>query len=115
MSNDRDSDPRPQRPRAEPEIIPPGRDRDPRGPEAIFVRVEERDGYRRIYLARPGLPTIILGLLILGLIAAVAFLVLAGLVLLWVPVLIGAILLALLSGTVRYRWRQFRAWWARRV
>ena len=76
------------------------------------MRVDERDGVRRVYVMRPSAPSIILGLLIVGVIAALAFLAVAGLLLVWVPILIGGILLALLSGTVRRRWRQLRSRWA---
>ena len=110
MSNDRYPDRGPERPRQEPEIIPPeiippghdGRDR----PSSIFMRFEERDGVHRIFIARPGVASIILGLLLLGLVAAIAFLVVAGLIILWVPILIGGILLALLSAAFRRS-----GWW----
>ena len=105
MSNDRYPDRGPERPRHEPEIIPPDRDKRA-GQTGIFMRFEQRDGVHRVYLARPGLSSIILGLLLLGLIAGVAFLVVAGLIILWVPILIGGILLALLSGFFRRRWRR---------
>jgi hypothetical protein len=113
MSKDQYPDRGPERPGAEPEIIPPGRgERATRGPMGIWMRIDERDGMRRVFIARPGLPAIILGLLLLGLIAAVVFLVLAGIVLVWIPILIGGILLALLSGTIRHSWRRVQAWWA---
>jgi hypothetical protein len=113
MSNDRYPDRSSQRPRVEPEIIPPGRDeRATRGPAGIWMRIEERDGVRRVFIARPGLASIILGLLIIGLIAALVFLLLAGLVLLWIPIVIGGIILALLSGSIRHYWRRLQAWWA---
>ena len=112
MSGDQYPDRSPERPRVEPEIIPPVREeRPPRGPAGIWMRIEERDGVRRLYIARPGLLSIILGLLIIGLIAAAVFLLLAGLVLLWIPIVIGGIILALLSGSVRQYWRRLQAWW----
>lgn len=100
MSNDRYPDRGPERPRHEPEIIPPGRDERGRL-NSIFMRLEERDGVHRVYIARPGVGSIILALLLIGLIAGIAFLVVAGLIILWVPILIGGILLALLSAAFR--------------
>jgi hypothetical protein len=108
MSDDRFPDRGPERPRQEPEIIPPGRDDggDRRARlSGLFMRFEERDGVHRVYVGRPGVGSIILGLLVLGLIAAVAFLVVAGLIILWVPILIGAIVLALLAGLFRRGFR----------
>ena len=113
MADDQYRDQSAQRPRVEPEIIPPVREeRASRGPAGIWMRIEERDGVRRVYIARPGLPSIILGLLIIGLIAALVFLLIAGLVLLWIPIVIGGIILALLSGSIRHYWRSLQAWWA---
>ena len=113
MSNDQYPEQGPQRPRSEPEIIPPVREeRTTRGPAGIWMRVEEREGVRRVFIARPSLLSIILGLLIIGLIAAVLFLLLAGLVLLWIPIVIGGVILALLSGSIRQYWRRLQAWWA---
>ena len=113
MSSDQNPDRSPQRPRSEPEIIPPAREeRAPRGPAGIWMRIDERDGVRRVFIARPGLLSIILGLLIVGLIAAAVFLLLAGLVLLWIPIVIGGVILALLSDSLRQYWRRLQAWWA---
>ena len=113
MSSDQYPDRSPERPRVEPEIIPPGRGgRAPRGPTGIWLRIDERDGVRRVFIGRPGLLSIILGLLIIGLIAVVVFLVLAGIVLVWIPLLIAGIVLALLSGAIRHHWRRLQAWWA---
>ena len=113
MANEQHADQGAQRPRVEPEIIPLVRDeRAPRGPAGIWMRIEERDGVRRVFIARPSLLSIILGLLIVGLIAALVFLLLAGLVLLWIPIVIGGIILALLSGSIRHYWRRLQAWWA---
>ena len=102
MSSDQNPDRSPEQPRVEPEIIPPARvERAQRGPAGIWMRIDERDGVRRVYIARPSLLSIILGLLIIGLIAAAVFLLLAGLVLLWIPIVIGGVILALLSGSIR--------------
>jgi hypothetical protein len=105
-------DPEPERPRAEPEIIPPGRDPHMRrAPDGVFVHIDEHDALRGVYWARPGLPSILLGLLIVGLIVAAVFFVLAGLVLVVVPIAVAAIVVALLSGTVRHHWQRLQAWW----
>jgi hypothetical protein len=110
----------PERPRSAPEIIPPGRDgrtergRE-RGPGGIWMRVEESDGAQRIYIGRPSIPALILGLLIVGFVAALAFLAMAGLLLVWMPILVVGIVLALLSSTIRRQWRRFKMWWAGRV
>jgi hypothetical protein len=76
------------------------------------VHIDANDQLRGAAWARPGLPSILLGLLIVGLILATVFFLLAGLVLVVVPVAVAAIAIALLSGTVRYRWRRLQAWWA---
>ena len=49
-------------------------------PERIWMQFERRDGVHRIFIARPGLPAIILLVLIFGLFVAVVFVVLAGIV-----------------------------------
>jgi hypothetical protein len=103
----------PERPRAEPEIIPPGHDeRLRRAPDGVFVHVDAREGIRRVYVARPGLPAILLAVLFIGLVTAAAFFVLAGLVLVIVPLALAVIAFALLSGTIRHHWRRLQAWWA---
>ncbi len=115
MSRNDDPDRGPERPRFEPEIIPPGRDDGARGDASwTWIRIEGRGGTRRVTITRPSLPSIILGLLVLGLIAAVVVVVLAGVVLIWIPIVVGGILLALLSGSIRTHWRRLQGWWASR-
>ncbi len=105
----------PQRPRHEPEIIPPGRDGGTEGDaSAIWIRIEERDGLRRVYFKRPGPFAILIGLMAVGLVAAVVLALLVGVVLIWIPLVVGVILLALLSASLRYRWRRLQRWWASR-
>jgi uncharacterized protein YqhQ len=112
MSTTDPSDRRPERPRSEPEIIPPGR----RGARdefsSVFISVDERDGVRRVTIKHPGPFAIVLSLLALGLIIAVIFLLLAGIVLVWVPIVVAGLLLALIVGAVRYHWWRLKAWWA---
>jgi hypothetical protein len=112
---DNDDRNRPERPRNEPEIIPPGRARAREEVSAVFLRIDERDGVRRVYLRRPGPFAIVLGLLALGLVAAAVFLLLAGIVLIWVPVVVAGLLVALLAVTLRRHWQRFKLWWAERL
>jgi hypothetical protein len=105
--------PPPEHPRSEPEIIPAGCDeRPPRGPVGVWMRVDERDGVRRVVITHPGPAAIILGLLFLAVIAGIAALALAGFLLVWIPIVIAGILLAFASASIRRRWRLVRAWWA---
>ena len=97
------------RPRSEPEIIPPdGPGRNDRG--GIWVSVDENGGTRRIYMARPGPFTIILGLAILGLIGVVMLIVLLSVAVIWIPFVI--VLVAAFVASMY--WRRFRIWLARR-
>jgi hypothetical protein len=108
------ANPRVERPRVEPEIIPPNarQDRQPGGSfENIFIRVEEGDdGIRRFTLKRPGPFTIALMLLGAGLAVAIMMVLLAGLVLLWIPPIVG-VLFALFSGRARNALSSVSGWW----
>jgi hypothetical protein len=105
---------KPELPRSEPEIIPAGCDpHPPRGPVGLWLRIDEGDGVHRVVMARPGAGAIVLGLLVLALIAAVAFFILASVVLFWIPLLIAGILLAFGWAAIRHRWHRLRAWGAR--
>lgn len=113
----RDQRPRVEHPRVEPEIIPPGAqsrgDGTRGGFDSIFIHVEEgADGIRRITLKRPGPFTIIALLLGAGLVAALFFVVLAGLMLLWIPLVIAGVAFALFSGSARTAWQRIRGWWS---
>jgi Flp pilus assembly protein TadB len=114
MSHDQDSDRGARRPRIEPEIIPPDRNGNPPRDQRMTWTVHGGDGVHRIYVMRPSLPSVILALLVLGAIALLAVLAVAGMVLLWLPILIGAIVVALLAGAIRYRWRRLRSWLSKR-
>jgi hypothetical protein len=102
------SDQAPERPRSEPEIIPPGSDRHRR--DRLRTHYDDGYGVHRIYIARPGLPPILLGLLIVGAIVGLGILVLAGVLLLWLPIVVAGILLALFYGPVRSHWHRLRGW-----
>jgi hypothetical protein len=97
-----------ERPRSEPEIIPPGRGDDRHG--RVGTRYEDAYGVHRIYIARPGLSSILLGLFIVGAIVSLGILILVGVLLLWLPIVVAGILLALFYGPVRDRWYRLRDW-----
>ena len=62
-----------------------------------MFRFGDGAGIHRIYIARPGWPSILFGLFILGSILAVVFLLLLGFFLL-LPFIVGAAALAMLAG-----------------
>jgi hypothetical protein len=111
-----DHRPRVERPRVEPEIIPPNARRGSRGAfENLFVRVEEGDdGIRRIQIKKLGPVTLALILLGVGLAVGIVFLLLAGLVLLWIPIVIIGILLALFSISAGELWARVRGFFGGR-
>ncbi len=105
--------PRVERPRHEPEIIPPRRnDGAYNDLSGIFIRVDEADGMRRVYLRRPGPISIALGLLAVGFVAALMLILIAGMVLVWVPVIVGLVFATMFAFWLRRRWRLLRAWWS---
>ena len=102
-SNDSDTS------RSEPEIIPPGRaGRNQSG--GIWVSIDENGETRRVYMARPSLLMIILGLAVLGLIAVLMLIVLLSVAVIWIPFVI--VLVAAFVASMY--WRRFRVWLARR-
>jgi hypothetical protein len=76
------------------------------------MHIDERDGMRRVGIAHPGPTAIILGLLLLAVLASIAFLALAGFLLIWIPIVIAGLLLAFAAAAIRRRWRLIRMWWA---
>jgi len=118
MSNDDSRKPRVERPRVEPEIIPPNAQsrRGARGGfDSVFIRVEEGDdGIRRVHLKKPGPFTIVVVLLAVGLVVALFFVVLSALMLLWIPLVIVGILFALFSGSALNAWQRVRGWFGGR-
>lgn len=78
------------------------------------MRIHEHDGVHRVVIKQPGPTTIMLGLLFLFLIAGIAFLVLAGFLLLWIPVVVAGILVAFGGAAIRHYWRLLRARWSNR-
>lgn len=90
-----------EKPRAEPEIIPPG-DLDGR-PMRDRYHFDVHGGSQRIYVTRLGpFGIVVLGLLI-ALIAAVTPIVLLGALLIWIPVAVLFVAAAVVSGLLRGR------------
>ena len=90
-----------EKPRAEPEIIPPG-DLDGR-PMRDRYHFDVHGGSQRIYVTRLGpFGIVVLGLLI-ALIAAVIPIVLLGALLIWIPVAVLFVAAAVVSGLLRGR------------
>jgi hypothetical protein len=92
----------PERPRREPEIIPPGNDlprRDsPWPPNDGF---NERRSTHRIYVSRIGPLGFALFMLIVALFGGVLLLALIGAALIWLPVLLVFLVIAAIAGLIR--------------
>jgi hypothetical protein len=96
----------PERPRAEPEIIPPGRQDNygrPQGfPNGFPPYGFQQGGARRVYVGRIGPLGFALMLLVLGLLGGVFLLALIGAALIWLPIIAGVVVIAALARI----WRQ---------
>ncbi len=95
----------PERPRTEPEIIPPDRsggpnDRGPPWPPPSHGYTQMH-GTHRIYVSRIGPLGFALVMLIVGLLAAVMLLALIGAALIWIPVVAVLVIVAAISGLLR--------------
>ncbi len=92
----------PERPRVEPEIIPPSRrgpyDRGDGWPPYGFTQMR---GTHRVYVRRIGPFGFALIMLIAGLLAAVLLLILIGAALIWIPVVAVLVVIAAISGLFR--------------
>ncbi len=92
----------PERPRVEPEIIPPNRfgrgDREQSGPPYGYSQMR---GTHRVYVGRIGPFGFALIMLIAGFLAAVLLLILVGAALIWIPVVAVLVLIAAISGLFR--------------
>lgn len=93
--------PRDNRPRAEPEIIPPGAPLPSHGDGPFNARFTQR-----IYIARPGPFGLLLVALAVIIIAVMILLLFVGVVLIWIPVVALMVAAAIVSGMVRSRWRR---------
>jgi hypothetical protein len=95
----------PERPRVEPEIIPPNhfgrQNREERWPPSYGYT--QMHGTHRVYVGRIGPFGFALVMLIAGLLAAVLLLILIGAALIWIPVVAVLVIIAALSGLFRRR------------
>jgi hypothetical protein len=94
----------PERPRAEPEIIPPDRSggpgrRDPAWPPPDGFTPAY--GTQRVYIGRIGPFGFALLLLVIGFLAAVMLLILIGTALLWIPLVAVLVIAAVISRLFR--------------
>jgi hypothetical protein len=104
----------PERPRAEPEIIPPGRGngrgRGPAWPQPPFGFTQNHGpqnhgsqnyGSQRVFVGRIGPLGFALLLAMVGLFGAVMLLVLIGTALIWIPVIAVFLIIAAVGGLIR--------------
>jgi hypothetical protein len=91
----------PERPRVEPEIIPPDRSgsRGPNWPPPY--EFTQSRGTHRVYVSKIGPFGFALLLLVIGLFAGVFLLVLIGAALIWIPVVAVLVVIAAISGLFR--------------
>jgi hypothetical protein len=91
MANDQNE---PERPRVEPEIIPPDRSQQQSAWRSAWQPAWGARGTRRIYVTRIGPVGVALWLLAFMLIAAVILFVIVGAMLLWIPVVALVVIVA---------------------
>jgi len=92
----------PERPRREPEIIPPGNDWPRRdSPWPPNYKFDERRGTHRIYVGHIGPLGFALFILIVALFGGVLLLALIGAALIWLPVLLVFAVIAAVAGLIR--------------
>jgi hypothetical protein len=92
----------PERPRSEPEIIPPGHDRPRRDSSwPPNYGYNERRSTHRIYVGRIGPLGFALFMLIAALFGGVLLLALIGAALIWLPVLLVLAVIAAVAGLIR--------------
>jgi hypothetical protein len=88
----------PERPRLEPEIIPPDRARGQNWPPYGYSRAQST---HRIYVTRMGPLGFALMMLVIGLLLAVFLIALVGAALIWIPVVAAIALIAFFSRAFR--------------
>jgi hypothetical protein len=106
----------PDRPRSEPEIIPPERgDRrqdggSQDGRSHVWVWVADREGMRQANVRLPGPFTIFLALAFVTLVVGGILILVLGAVLIWIPVFVLAVGALLIAAAARQYWWRFRRW-----
>ena len=99
--------PPPEKPRSEPEIIPPRAGAHSQWRDTIWISGDE-SGTHRIYIRRLGPFGVILLALATGFIVALLLIVLVGALLLWIPVVATLITIAIISALLRGAFQQRR-------
>jgi hypothetical protein len=101
----------PDRPRFEPEIIPPERgDRRQNRHSHVWMWVADREGMRQANVALPGPFTIFLALALVALVVGGILLLVLGAVLIWIPIFVLAVGALLIAAAARQYWWRFRRW-----
>jgi hypothetical protein len=91
----------PERPRQEPEIIPPDRNSSRGSAWPSPHGFNETQGSHRIYVARIGPLGFVLLMLMVGLFGGVLLLALIGAALIWIPVAVVLVIIAAITGILR--------------
>jgi hypothetical protein len=96
----------PERPRVEPEILPPDRsgNGNPRGsgwPPPPYGYTQSSNGAQRIFVTRIGPLGFGLFMLVAGLFAAVLLLLLIGTALIWLPLVAALLIVGAVAGVLR--------------
>ncbi len=94
--------PKGEKPRSEPEIIPPDHARRGTRGSGVFI---DAQGTERVYVARLGPLGVILAILTTGILAAVVVVLLFATFLIWVPLLVFFIVGAIVAGLLRTYFR----------
>ncbi len=96
-----------EKPRSEPEIIPPDRAEGTRGRPRAHIFTNTR-GTERVYITRIGPLGIILGILTAGVLTAVIIALLLGTLLIWLPLVMLFVAVAVISGLLRTYFKRER-------
>jgi hypothetical protein len=101
-----DRTPRPETPRSEPEIIPPGHTRERTQGGRVWISIDRGNG-KRTYVKQPGPFTVVMVVVGVILVVALVVMLVLGALLIWVPIAaviaVGAIMVASLKGYFRRR------------